>query len=76
MVRILTLNPCQIANQQCRGALSAEERKEYIAAVQCISTKPSVTPNELCPGCVSRYDDFVATHINQTLTIHGTVSQV
>ncbi|KAB2579340.1 Tyrosinase central domain protein [Lasiodiplodia theobromae] len=66
---------CTLENISFRrewGALSAEERKEYIAAVQCISTKPSRTPKELCPGCVTRYDDFVATHINQTLTIHGT----
>ncbi|KAL1652044.1 hypothetical protein SLS58_000168 [Diplodia intermedia] len=66
---------CKLENVAVRrewGTLSAEERKAYISAVQCISTKPSITPSELCPGCVTRYDDFVATHINQTLTIHGT----
>lgn len=57
-----------------RGSLTASEKKQYIAAVQCISTKPSIIPSELCPGCETRYDDFVATHINQTLSIHGTVS--
>lgn len=28
----------------------------------------------MAPGAKTRYDDFVATHINQTLSIHGTVS--
>ncbi|KAF4312431.1 putative tyrosinase central domain protein [Botryosphaeria dothidea] len=66
---------CTLENVAVRrewGNLTATEKKEYIAAVQCISTKASITPKEKCPGCVSRYDDFVATHINQTLTIHGT----
>lgn len=34
--------------------------------------KPSITPLDKAPGARSRYDDFVVTHINQTLTIHGT----
>jgi tyrosinase len=33
---------------------------------------PAITPVDLAPGVRSRYDDFVATHVNQTLTIHGT----
>jgi len=52
--------------------LSKQERKDYIAAVQCLSKKPSKTPSALAPGAKNRYDDFVATHINQTLNIHGT----
>lgn len=34
--------------------------------------KPSIS-GDLVPGARSRYDDLVATHINQTLTIHATV---
>lgn len=33
---------------------------------------PARTPRDLVPGVRSRYDDFVATHINQTTTIHYT----
>lgn len=32
--------------------------------------KPSITPKSAAPGAISRYDDFVATHVNQTQTIH------
>ncbi|KAK7549445.1 hypothetical protein IWX46DRAFT_619545 [Phyllosticta citricarpa] len=66
---------CAIANAAVRrdwDSLSSAEKKKYIAAVQCISTKPSKTPRSSCPGCRTRYDDFLATHINQTMTIHGT----
>lgn len=36
--------------------------------------KPSKTPIEAAPGVRSRYDDFVALHINQTVYIHFTGS--
>ncbi|KAJ5984191.1 tyrosinase [Penicillium waksmanii] len=39
-------------------AFTRKEKKAYI--------------NSLAPGTKSRYDDFVATHINQTLIIHYT----
>ncbi|KAG9230699.1 putative tyrosinase [Amylocarpus encephaloides] len=35
-------------------------------------SKPSITDPALVPGAKSRYDDFLYTHINQTLSIHGT----
>jgi len=54
-------------------SLPKREKKAYITAVQCLQTKPSIS-GTLAPGAKSRFDDFVATHINQTLTIHGTVS--
>jgi len=38
--------------------------------VQCILTKPPLTPPSQVPGIGSRFDDFVATHIEQTLSIH------
>ncbi|KAJ1323862.1 tyrosinase [Microdochium nivale] len=33
---------------------------------------PSLIPEGVAPGAKSRFDDFVAVHINQTLTIHFT----
>lgn len=52
--------------------MSDEEKLDYIQAVSCMMSKPSITPAEVVPGARSRYDDFVATHVNQTLTIHST----
>jgi tyrosinase len=56
-------------------AFTRNEKKAYINSVLCLQDLPSQTPNELAPGTMSRYDDFVATHINQTLIIHYTVCQ-
>lgn len=55
------------------SALSTSQKKSYISAVLCLQALPAESGN-LAPGAMSRYDDFVATHINQTLTVHGTVS--
>lgn len=55
-----------------RGNLSTSEKKDYIKAVQCLSKKPAKTPSAIAAGAKNRYDDFVATHINQTIGIHGT----
>ena len=52
--------------------MSSKERKAYIKAVQCMFTSPSKSDPALVPGAKNRYDDFVAQHINQTTTIHGT----
>jgi len=50
--------------------LSSRDQQKYLSAVQCFLTKPGITPPELAPGVVSRYDDLIATHSNQTLGIH------
>jgi tyrosinase len=52
--------------------MSNKERKNYIKAVQCLFTLPSKT-RVFAEGARTRHDDFVATHINQTLQIHQTV---
>jgi hypothetical protein len=53
--------------------LTPWEKTDYINAVKCLAKKPAKTPAGLAAGAKNRYDDFVATHINQTLAIHGTV---
>jgi hypothetical protein len=53
--------------------LSKSEKLNYIAAVQCLGKKPARTPAAIAAGAKSRYDDFVVTHIQQTMTIHFTV---
>ncbi|KAK7984514.1 hypothetical protein PG989_011916 [Apiospora arundinis] len=52
------------------STLSNEEKLDYTRAVQCLMAKPAITPADKVPGARSRYDDIVATHINQTRTIH------
>ena len=54
-------------------SFSTPEKKAYIGSVLCLQQKPARTPSHLAPGARTRYDDFVATHINQTLQIHYTV---
>ena len=33
--------------------------------------KPSIIPPGVAPGAISRFDDFIATHINKTLLVHN-----
>ncbi|KAJ0122034.1 fad binding domain-containing protein [Diaporthe amygdali] len=66
---------CSLENAAVRKdwiALTPEEKKDYIGAVQCLLTLPSKSDPAFAPGARNRYDDFVAVHINQTLSIHGT----
>ncbi|KAJ4393871.1 hypothetical protein N0V93_003087 [Gnomoniopsis smithogilvyi] len=52
------------------SSLAASDRLSYINAVVCLQSLPTQIPAGLVPGAVSRFDDFVATHINNTLGIH------
>ncbi|KAF2663798.1 Di-copper centre-containing protein [Microthyrium microscopicum] len=44
--------------------LSREARLDYISAIQCLQKLPARGTNDF--PVISRFDDFVATHINQT----------
>jgi hypothetical protein len=61
------------ANSNNRGDLTDNEKSSYINAVLCLIKKPSKLDQTKYPGAKTRYDDFVAVHMNQTLSIHGTV---
>ena len=66
---------CNIFNVAVRrewNALSKTERKAYTDAVLCLQSKPARTPASIMPGAKTRFDDYVGTHINQTLFIHYT----
>ncbi|EXK76468.1 tyrosinase [Fusarium oxysporum f. sp. raphani 54005] len=66
---------CTIANAAVRRdwkTLCKKEKKAYINAVLCLRKKPSKADPTFAPGARTRYDDFVAVHINQSLSIHGT----
>ncbi|KAL6884773.1 hypothetical protein GGI43DRAFT_305217 [Trichoderma evansii] len=56
------------------GSLTKAERLDYINAVKCLQSLPARSPTSVVPGARSRYDDFVAAHIQHTLTIHLTGS--
>ncbi|KZL85207.1 tyrosinase central domain protein [Colletotrichum incanum] len=54
------------------GSLGKQEKLDYIKAAKCLQSKPPRTPSSEAPGAKTRFDDFVANHVNQTLTIHYT----
>lgn len=69
---------CSVENAVVRKEwlnLSDKEKTAWIDAVKCLMVKPSLSGDAI-PGAKSRFDDFVGVHINQTLSIHGTVSIV
>jgi len=69
---------CNLSNVKVRQewrTLSANQRKNYIAAVKCLRTKPSLLAPGVAPGSKSLFDDFVVIHFQQTIFIHLTVSR-
>ncbi|KAH6847425.1 hypothetical protein B0I37DRAFT_144785 [Chaetomium sp. MPI-CAGE-AT-0009] len=65
-----TCTPGKLRIRREWGSLSADQRKKYIAAVQCLRTKPSTLDPVTTPGAKSLFDDFVAIHLMQTMNIH------
>ncbi|EAW24774.1 putative polyphenol monooxygenase [Aspergillus fischeri NRRL 181] len=66
--------PCKLLDARVRrewSSLTQLERRDYIDALFCLRSLPSVLPNEEYPGVQDRFDDFVATHINYTSHIHN-----
>ncbi|KAK0713485.1 hypothetical protein B0T26DRAFT_782481 [Lasiosphaeria miniovina] len=50
--------------------LADKERQEYTSAVLCLMGKPGLMTAQ-APGAKSRFDDYVAVHIQQTPRNHG-----
>ncbi|RKK06848.1 hypothetical protein BFJ66_g16996 [Fusarium oxysporum f. sp. cepae] len=66
---------CNWSNVRVRrewGTLSKSEKKSYIDAVKCLQSKPTKSPASFAPGAKTRFDDWVAVHLNQTQMIHYT----
>ena len=58
-----------------RDKMTGDERRSYIKAVRCLMNRPSqYRDHDLYPGAQTRFDDFVAQHINITFIHHGTFS--
>lgn len=61
---------CKPGNVKVRkewGTLSPRERIAYTDAVRCLQSKPAKSSASWAPGAKTRFDDWVATHIDQTL---------
>jgi tyrosinase len=54
-----------------RNTLTTKEKTDYINSIKCLQSKPAMTPTEAAPGVRTRYDDFTAVHVNNTVRIHG-----
>ncbi|KAM0694986.1 hypothetical protein Q7P36_005342 [Cladosporium allicinum] len=53
--------------------MSNEDRKSFTDAIMCLKQTPaSAEGSATGPGVLSRYDEYVATHINMTMNIHVT----
>ncbi|PWY86789.1 tyrosinase [Aspergillus heteromorphus CBS 117.55] len=74
--RNLNTSTCRFETAQVRREwrdLSLDSRKEFTDAVQCLQNRPtniSAEAKKTFPGVQTRYDEFVATHINLTEYIH------
>lgn len=64
------------ADLQWRSDLPEAQRKEYIQAVLCLQSKPPISPRDLYPGALNRYDDFVATHESLAMELHSDASSL
>lgn len=54
-----------------RRTLSDAQKEEYLAAVKCLANSTALTPPpDPVDGIRSLYDNFVATHIRHTDTVH------
>ncbi|KAK6342348.1 hypothetical protein TWF718_007750 [Orbilia javanica] len=50
--------------------MTANDRSSFLRSMNLILKKEGRTPRSVWSGAVSRYDDLVATHINQTFEVH------
>ncbi|KAJ5924399.1 hypothetical protein N7466_008586 [Penicillium verhagenii] len=72
-------NTCTLENLRVRRnwrAFTSPEKKSYINAVLCMTKSRTITPPHLAPGTRSRFDDFVAVHINQSYHVHRDASRI
>ncbi|KAK7911748.1 hypothetical protein PG985_014229 [Apiospora marii] len=61
----------QPTDRHAREEMSKEKRRDYIRAVHCLHSLPSKSDPAWAPAARTRYDDFVAIHMNMTMSVHG-----
>jgi tyrosinase len=65
-------SPSQIKIRREWRTLTVNQRKQYISAVKCLQSAPSLFDPAQVPAARSLFDDFVAVHLFQTGNIHLT----
>ncbi|KAG8159470.1 hypothetical protein KVR01_011131 [Diaporthe batatas] len=68
--RPATCTPDTAIQRKEYGSMADHEKLSYIHGVQCLMRLPSQYPTGVVPAATSRWLDFTATHINQSLNIH------
>ncbi|SMR60350.1 unnamed protein product [Zymoseptoria tritici ST99CH_1E4] len=63
-------NKNNIAVRKEWGNMSRKERLDFIAAVKCLQSKPSQTPQNVDRRAKNRWDDFTVAHVLNTNQIH------
>ncbi|KAK5659989.1 hypothetical protein OQA88_13455 [Cercophora sp. LCS_1] len=63
--------PSKLLRRREWGSLSKRDRQDYIDAAYCLARKPNKIPLSEMPGARRRYDDFVASHLQQTPFVHA-----
>ncbi len=53
--------------------MTDEQRTDFINATLCLMKAPSKAPKDQFPGARNRYDDFVAYHMTNAVTLHDTI---
>ncbi|PKS12997.1 hypothetical protein jhhlp_000338 [Lomentospora prolificans] len=66
--------PSKIRIRKEWRTLTSAQRKQYIASVKCLQTKPSLLDSSIFGAAKSLFDDFVGVHLMQTGTIHLTAT--
>ncbi|KAG6363595.1 hypothetical protein INS49_008696 [Diaporthe citri] len=72
--RTTDFDPGNISVRKPWENLTSDERIAYTDALNCLMEKPAMTPSDVAAGARTRYDGFIVTHINQTLSIHSTAN--
>lgn len=68
-----TCTPDNVRVRREWRTLPAEQRRAFVAAIECMQSSPSLYEPGVMPAAKTLYDDFVAIHLKQTPVIHRSV---
>ncbi|KAK1462392.1 tyrosinase central domain-containing protein [Colletotrichum cuscutae] len=69
-----TCTPDKVRVRREWRTLPAEQRRAFVAAIECMQSSPSLYEPGVMPAAKTLYDDFVAIHLKQTPVIHRTAN--